>query len=70
MNHINKTVFAIGCAFITGLDANNVVNATENPFALSVLPFGCFNMAEPGTDNPTIRIKDSACGEGKCGSAD
>ena len=49
---------ALGAAFVTSLTATPVVNAAENPFAMSELSSG-YTIADSHMEGK--------CGEGKCG---
>ena len=47
---------AIGASFVASMAASSVVNADQNPFAMSPLSSGY-----------QVAGKDGNCGEGKCG---
>ena len=71
MKKINKTPFAIaiGASLLPAL-AGNVAQADSNPFALSELSSGYMLTAEAAkTDAGADKMKDGACGEGKCGAS-
>jgi uncharacterized low-complexity protein len=50
---------------------NHIAQAETNPFALSELNSGYMQTAEtaPTTPEASSKMKDGACGEGKCGAA-
>ena len=62
MKTINKTKFAIGTSLIAGL-ATGCATSENDPFAQKDLSSGYMNEAESATH----KVKDGACGEGKCG---
>lgn len=70
MKKIHKTPFAIAMGASLLPLAANVAQAETNPFALSELDSGYMLTAEakPSGDGAT-KMKDGACGEGKCGAA-
>ncbi len=70
MKKIHKTPFAIAMgASLLPLTAN-VAQAETNPFALSELGSGYMQTAEAKPDQAgTEKMKDGACGEGKCGAS-
>ncbi len=65
---------AVGTSLFAGLTAN-VVNADEianletNPFSLNELEQGYMQMAKADTKKTAVKMKDGACGEGKCGAS-
>ena len=70
MKKINKTPFAlaIGASLLPTL-AGNIAQADSNPFALSELSSGYMLSAEAKPEAGADKMKDGACGEGKCGAA-
>ena len=56
---IKPLALAAGAAFITSLASTTVVNAAQNPFAMSEIPGG-YMVADS---------HEGKCGEGKCGGA-
>lgn len=73
MKNNTKTSFALamGASFVTGLSAtaaNAETNVNTDPFAMSELSNGYMNLAEADSDAGKMKMKDGACGEGKCGS--
>jgi len=70
MKKFHKTPFAIAMgATLLPLTAN-VAQADTNPFALSELGSGYMQTAEAKPDaDGANKMKDGACGEGKCGAA-
>ncbi len=64
MKTINKTKFAIGTSIIAGLTAGCATSGSD-PFAQKELASGYMNEA----DSATEKVKDGACGEGKCGGS-
>lgn len=71
MKKTYKTPFAIAMGASLLPLAANVAQAETNPFALSELDSGYMLTAEaaqPSGDGAT-KMKDGACGEGKCGAA-
>ncbi len=77
MKKTSKTPFAIalGSTIVSGLaatavQADNTINADSNPFALTELSAGYLQTAQSDGDNGgSMKMKDGACGEGKCGSS-
>ena len=62
MKTINKTKFAIGSSLIAGL-VSACATSEKDPFAQQELSSGYMNQ----TESATTKVKDGACGEGKCG---
>ncbi len=65
---------ALGTSILSGLSLSSVqANETpveDNPFTLTELSSGYMNMAEADSDKKgSMKMKDGACGEGKCGSS-
>ncbi len=64
----------LGTSLLSGLSASNA-QATEttpqsgNPFTLTELSSGYLQVAESDDKGSSMKMKDGACGEGKCGSA-
>ena len=56
---IKPLAFALGTAFVTALPATAVVNAADNPFAMTELSSG-YMVADAA---------EGKCGEGKCGGS-
>jgi len=74
MKNSNKTplAIAIGSTLVSGLASTAVqaktdLNIDENPFSITELSTGYMQTAE--ADSGSEKMKDGACGEGKCGSA-
>ncbi|WAR45563.1 hypothetical protein [Methylomonas rapida] len=68
MKKIQKTPFAIAMSASLLPFAANAVETQANPFALSELDSGYMQTAE--AEKPAdSKMKDGACGEGKCGGA-
>lgn len=70
MKKINKTPFAIaiGVSILPSL-TGNVAIADSNPFAVSELGSGYMLTAEAKPNQAGAdKMKDGACGEGKCGA--
>jgi len=72
MKKSNKAplAIAIGSTLVSGLASTTVqaepsLNTDTNPFAMTDLATGYMQTAESGSD----KMKDGACGEGKCGGA-
>ncbi|QPK63654.1 hypothetical protein IVG45_01335 [Methylomonas sp. LL1] len=68
MKNIQKTPFAIAMSASLLPFAANAVQIDSNPFALSDLSSGYMQTAEAEKDG-AAKMKDGACGEGKCGGA-
>jgi uncharacterized low-complexity protein len=49
--------------------AEDITPPSENPFTLTELSSGYLQVAESDDKGSRIKMKDGACGEGKCGSA-
>lgn len=62
MKTINKTKFAIGSSIIAGL-VSGCASTDSEPFAQKELSSGYMNETKSATE----KVKDGACGEGKCG---
>ena len=62
MKTINKTKFAIGASIMAGLTTGCTTSDSE-PFEQKELSSGYMNQTEPASE----KVKDGACGEGKCG---
>ncbi len=77
MKKTNTTSFAIaiGTSIASGLvattvQADNTITTDNNPFALTELSSGYMQTAKSdGENNGSMKMKDGACGEGKCGSS-
>ncbi len=70
MKKIHKTPFAIAMGASLLPLAVNVAQAEANPFALSELGSGYMLTAEAKPDQAgSDKMKDGACGEGKCGAS-
>lgn len=65
MKKISKTPFAIA---IGATLVGNVAQADSNPFGLSELSSGYMLTAEAKPE-AADKMKDGACGEGKCGAS-
>lgn len=68
MKKITKTPFAIAIGASLLPISINIAQADSNPFALSDLTSGYMQTAEANQD-AGAKMKDGACGEGKCGGA-
>lgn len=68
MKKIQKTPFALAMSASLLPFAANAVQTDSNPFALSDLSAGYMQTAEAEKDGAS-KMKDGACGEGKCGGA-
>ena len=68
MKKINKTPFAIALGASLLPMTASIAQADSNPFALSELTAGYMQTAEASQD-AGAKMKDGACGEGKCGGA-
>lgn len=66
---------ALGATFVSGLSMNAVMSTSalaedSNPFLLTELPSGYMQLAEnESSKGKAMKMKDGACGEGKCGSS-
>ena len=77
MKKTNKAPFAIALStsIVSGLtatavQADNTINTEDNPFTLTELSSGYMQTAKSdGDDNGSMKMKDGACGEGKCGGS-
>lgn len=69
MKKIHKTPLAIAMGASLLPMAANVAQAETNPFALSELDSGYMQTAEAKPEAGADKMKDGACGEGKCGAA-
>ncbi|WP_198246399.1 hypothetical protein [methane-oxidizing endosymbiont of Gigantopelta aegis] len=64
----------ISTSLLSGLSFSNA-QATENtakmdnPFSLTELSSGYMQVAESDEKSTSMKMKDGACGEGKCGAA-
>lgn len=67
MKKLNKTPFAVAVG-ATLLPLTVSAAQIDNPFALSDLASGYMQTAEAEKDGAS-KMKDGACGEGKCGGA-
>lgn len=67
MNKHHKTPFALAIS-ATLLPLAAMAQTDGNPFALSEMSSGYMQTAEAGKDGAD-KMKDGACGEGKCGAA-
>jgi len=65
MKKIQKTPFAIAMSASLLPFAANAVQTDANPFAFSDLSSGYMQTAE--AEKGDSKMKDGACGEGKCG---
>ncbi len=76
MKKSEKSPFAIALStsIISGLSAtaaqaDNLIDTTENPFSLTELSSGYMQTAKADEgDSGSMKMKDGACGEGKCGA--
>jgi len=68
MKKLNKTPFAIALGASLLPMTASIAQADSNPFALSELTAGYMQTAEASQDAGS-KMKDGACGEGKCGGA-
>ncbi|WP_150049052.1 MULTISPECIES: hypothetical protein [Methylomonas] len=68
MKKIQKTPFALAIGASLLPFAANAAQPDANPFALSDLTSGYMLSAEAEKD-ASSKMKDGACGEGKCGGA-
>ena len=62
MKTINKTKFAIGASIMAGI-TTGCATSESDPFSQKELSSGYMNQ----TESTTHKVKDGACGEGKCG---
>jgi len=65
---------AVGTSLFAGLTANaanaeEVMSLEVNPFSLNELEQGYMQMAKADTKKSAVKMKDGACGEGKCGAS-
>jgi uncharacterized low-complexity protein len=64
---------AVGSTLLTGLTITNVNAETKaevnNPFSLNELASGYMQLAKSDSKKGTEKMKDGACGEGKCGAS-
>ncbi len=65
-NHKSPLAIAMGASLLPL--AINAAQAESNPFALTELDSGYMQTAEAEKDGAS-KMKDGACGEGKCGGA-
>jgi uncharacterized low-complexity protein len=69
MKKFHKTPLAIAMgASLLPLVAN-IAQADSNPFALTELSSTYMQTADAKTDADAAKMKEGACGEGKCGAA-
>jgi uncharacterized low-complexity protein len=68
MKKFHKTPFAIAMGASLLPLAANVAQAETNPFAMSELGSGYMQTAEAKPEAGADKMKDGACGEGKCGA--
>lgn len=68
MKKIQKTPFAIAMSASLLPFAANALETEANPFALSDMDSGYMQTAEAEKSGDS-KMKDGACGEGKCGGA-
>lgn len=71
MKTMHKTPFALamGVSLLPSL-TTGIAQADTNPFALTELSAGYLLSAAADADkDPHAKMKDGACGEGKCGGA-
>ena len=68
MKKIKKTPFAIAMSASLMPFAANAIETETNPFAMSELDSGYLQTAEAEKSGDS-KMKDGACGEGKCGGA-
>ncbi len=69
-NTKTSLALAIGTTFISGMSTTAAVadtNANSDPFAMTELSDGYMNLVEADSDAGKMKMKDGACGEGKCG---
>ncbi len=64
----------LGTSLLSGLAASNAqasetTTQTDNPFTLTELSSGYLQVAESDDKGSGMKMKDGACGEGKCGSS-
>ncbi len=64
----------LGTSLLSGLSASTAhANAsssqTDNPFTLTELSSGYLQVAKSDDKSGSMKMKDGACGEGKCGSS-
>ncbi|WP_347988464.1 hypothetical protein [Methylomonas sp. AM2-LC] len=71
MKKFHKTPFALAMGASLLPLTTHIAQAETNPFALSTLSSGYMQTAEtaPATPEANTKMKDGACGEGKCGAA-
>jgi len=67
-------VAAVGTSLFSGLTvgtahAEGVANAEVNPFAMTELSSGYMQVAQADEKKGTMKMKEGACGEGKCGAS-
>mgnify|MGYP000187924399 CR=1 FL=1 len=74
MKSSNKTplAIAVGSTLVSGLaatavQADSLTNINANPFELTELSTGYMQTAK--SEDGSMKMKDGACGEGKCGGA-
>jgi len=65
---------AVGTSLFAGLTASTVnaeeiVNLEANPFSLNELEQGYMQVAKADAKTTAVKMKDGACGEGKCGAS-
>ncbi|SHE21601.1 hypothetical protein [methanotrophic endosymbiont of Bathymodiolus puteoserpentis (Logatchev)] len=66
MKMINKTKFAIGTSLVAGL-VTGCTTSDTNLFGQEELSSGYMNQADSAKEEAVTKVKDGACGEGKCG---
>lgn len=65
---------AVGTTLLGGLTSVNAetsINAdlANNPFSLNELDSGYMQLAKADSKKSAVKMKDAACGEGKCGAS-
>ncbi len=67
-------VIAVGTTLVSGLTVTSVMaegraTVESNPFAMSELASGYMQVAQADKNKGAMKMKDGACGEGKCGAS-
>ena len=67
-------VAAVGTSLFSGLtigtvQAEGAANAEVNPFSMTELSSGYMLVAKADKEKGAMKMKDGACGEGKCGAS-
>lgn len=67
---------AVGTSLLGGLvvtsvnaETNSDLNLVNNPFALNELDSGYMQLTKADSQKGAVKMKDGACGEGKCGAS-